>query len=382
MIIFNNALFKGGTDQMIEDAVALNSGHIQIHEKGYLEKRTNEYAFIPSEPLIDKLNQMKEEGLVAGYTFRVEANAMAASGDSTEAAMIQSIELPGADEVISIHKNILTDGSIPQPGENTSVLVGDSLAKTLELEPGSHFNMLSQGFDGSIAAKRFKTAGLIKTGTPLLDSVLILVPHPDAVEIFAMGDFINTIVVRLTPGTDAESAALTLKEAADDEYLEFSTWHELIPEIAQFVVLDKIAGYIFSFILFSVVAFTILNTIQMAVFERTREFGVLLSIGTRPEKIFSMIMMESIFITLIALVPGILLGLGVSTIVEHHPFDYSSFAEEFAVWGVYTTVYPAKATMQNVIATTFLTLTLSALFTILPARRAMKLNPVEAMRHK
>lgn len=382
MIIFNNALFKGGTDQMIEDAVALNSGHIQVHEKGYLDNRTNDYAFAPSEKLKQKLHQLKQEGIVEGYTERVEANAMVSSGDITEIAIIQSIELPEADDVISIHENVLQGGHALKAGDAHSVLVGKSLAKNLELEPGDTFEMISQCFDGSIAAERFTIAGLLSTGTPLKDSTLVLVPHEKAVKAFAMGDFINSMVIKLAPGTDAKETALQLKEAAADEYLEFSTWQNLIPEIAQFVVLDRIAGYIFSFILFSVVAFTILNTIQMAVFERTHEFGVLMAIGTRSERIFSMVMFESIFITIIALIPGVLLGLGVSTIVEHHPFDYSRFAGEFAVWGVYTTVYPAKATALNVIVTFFLILSLAGIFSIFPARRAMNLKPVEAMRQK
>ena len=129
------------------------------------------------------------------------------------------------------------------------------------------------------------------------------------------------------------------------------------------------------------VAFTVLNTVQMSVFERTKEFGVLLSIGTTPGRVFSIVMMESVFITLIGIALGIILGLGVSAVVERHPFDYSRFAAEFAVWGVYTTVYPAKVTAFNVVFTSALTFALAVLFSAIPARRAMNLKPVEAMRH-
>ncbi len=282
MIIFNNAIFNGGTGQMIEDAVALNSGHLQIHEKGFLDSGTIDYAFVPAPSLLDKLRRMKEQGIVAGFTSRIEVIAMVSTGNVTEGAVIQGLDLPGANGVISIHEKILPGGKLPVPGDHRSVLVGRVLAENLGILPGSDFTMISQAFDGSIAAERLTAAGIIKTGNPLMDSTLILMPHGGVRETFAMGDYIHTLVVRLTPGTDAAQAARELRDAAGDDALEFTTWERLIPEIAQFVVLDNIAGYIFSFILYIVVAFTVLNTIQMAVFERTREFGVLLSIGTTP----------------------------------------------------------------------------------------------------
>ncbi|PKL74423.1 MAG: hypothetical protein CVV27_20570, partial [Candidatus Melainabacteria bacterium HGW-Melainabacteria-1] len=112
MIIFNNALFNGGTGQMIEDAVALNSGHLQIHEKGFLDSGTIDYAFVPTPSLLAKLREMKEQGLTAGFTTRIEVNAMVSSGDLTEGAVIQSLDLPGADGVISIHEKIQPGGKL------------------------------------------------------------------------------------------------------------------------------------------------------------------------------------------------------------------------------------------------------------------------------
>ena len=324
---------------------------------------------------------MKEKGSIAGFIPRIEVNAMVASREVTEGAVIQSLDLPGANGVISIQEKILPGGKLPVPGDPRSVLVGRVLAENLGILPGSSFTMISQAFDGSIAAERLTASGIIKSGNPLMDSTLILMPHSGARETFAMGDFIHTIVVRLAPGTDTARAARELQESSGDDALELTTWERLIPDIAQFVVLDNIAGYIFSFILYIVVAFAVLNTIQMAVFERTREFGVLLSIGTSQWRVFSMVMMESLFITLIGVTLGVVFGLGVSAIVERFPFDYSRWADEFAAWGVYTTVYPAKATALNVVVTSILTFLLASAFSLLPALRAMKLKPVEAMRH-
>ena len=153
-----------------------------------------------------------------------------------------------------------------------------------------------------------------------------------------------------------------------------------MPELVQFIVMDDISGYIFDFILFLVVAFGILNTIQMSVFERTREFGVMLSIGTRPQQISAMILMESVYIALIGIILAIGLGYAISLYFEINPIDYSKFSEEIAVWGISTTLYPARTTFINIAMTSLFTFLLAVLFSIFPARRAAKLNPIQAIR--
>lgn len=381
MIIFNNALFNGGTGAMVEDAVALNAGHIQICEKGFQENRTTDFAFVPSGELLAALEAMKKNGMISGFTPRIETSAMISSGEATEGAVVQGVDVATAGGVISLHTKVLPGGRPLAPGDRDAILLGEALARNLGVAPGAQVNIISQAFDGSIAAARLTVAGLVKTGNPAFDQALAIIPQAAADETFAMMDHVNSLVVRLSPGADTKAVAAALRHAAGSSSLEVVTWEKLIPEIVQFVVLDNIAGYIFSFILFVVVAFTVLNTIQMSVFERTKEFGVLLSIGTSPGRVFAIIMLESAFITLIGIALGVVLGLGVSAIVERHPFDYSRFAAEFAVWGVYTTVYPAKATMLNVAVTSMLTFVLAVFFSIFPARRAMKLKPVEAMRH-
>lgn len=378
MIIFNNALFYGATVAMVEDAVSLNSGHLQIFDKNFHESKSLEYSFVPEKNLLSCLEDLRRKGVIAGFTPRIEAPCIISSGNATEGGIAQSIEPQTAESVISIHKNILPGGSPFSIQHNECVMLGAALAENLGVSVGSPVNIVSQALDGTIAAGRFNISGLVKTGNPVYDATIILLPHSLAQEMFAMQENISSIVVRLPKGTDERKVAEIISRSSPT--LEIARWEKLIPEIVQFVVLDRVAGYIFSFILFIVVAFTVLNTIQMSVFERTKEFGVLLSLGTSRGKVFWMIMAESLLITALGVGAGIVLGLGVSAFVERHPFDYSRFAAEFAVWGVYTTVYPAVATLKNVIVTAALTFVLCGLFSLFPAIRAMKLEPVEAMR--
>jgi len=381
MILFNNALFHGGTEKMIDDAVTINAGHLQIHQKGFFENQTMENAFIPDSGLISTLNELKDKQMIKDFSMRVQTDALISFNDTTSGAVVQSIDVEKEKQLTTLHSKILPGGRELNSSDRKNIIMGDTLAKNLGTGVNSIITLLTQGFDGSICAEKLTIVGLFKSGNPSYDQRLILMPHAQAVETFAMGDFIHSIIISINRSSDLNQIMSKLKNVTDASSIEILGWRELIPDIVQFVVIDVSVGYIFAAILFLVVALTVLNTIQMSVFERTREFGVMLSIGTSPKNVFSIILFESVFITVIGIAAGLILGSVICTYFKYNPIDYSRFASEFALYGVYTTAYPAKLTALNVVITAVVIYASSILFSIIPARRASKLNPVDAVRH-
>ena len=381
MIIFNNALFYGGTMKMVDDAVALNAGHIQIHQKGYWKNRSIDEGFQPGPGLAALLDGLRKEGDIEAYSYRIQADAVIGYKDVTSVATVQSVDPARDRDIISVQKKVIPGGRELNETDAKNVLVGESMAKNLGAAVGSEISMISRAFDGSIAAEKLVIAGLIRTGNPILDQTLVLMPYAQATETFAMMDFVHAVVIKCSDAGEARSIAGKIGNSMKRPDLEVLWWEDLIPEIIQFVRIDQGAGYIFSFILFVVVAFTILNTIQMSVYERTREFGIMLSIGTSPQNVFTIVMLESAMISGIGVAAGIVFGTIVSLVERAHPFDYSRFSAEFAQWGVYTCVFPADLTALNVVMSALLCLVLALAFSLVPARRASTLNPVEAARH-
>jgi putative ABC transport system permease protein len=378
MIIFMNALAKGGHDQMIEDAVGLNTGHIQIHEKGFWENQTIDYA-IKVTPEI--LRAIKSNPQISGYSFRVITGGLLSYKENTAGAVIQGIDPDLEMAVSNLHTKILPGGRFLKSADKTEIVMGETLAKNIGASVGSSISMISQGFDGSIAAERLTIVGLFRTGNPEYDRILLIMPLAQAKETFTMMDYIHSVTIRLIDSQYMDEVKSTIQAITSPDRVEVMGWDELMPELVQFIVMDDVGAYIFDFILFMVVAFGILNTIQMSVFERTREFGVMLSIGTRPGQVVKMVLMESVFISLLGIVLGVALGYAISYYFKVNPIDYSSYAKEIAVWGVNTSIFPADTTLLNIAATSLLTFVLSFLFSIFPARRASRLKPVEAIRH-
>jgi putative ABC transport system permease protein len=376
MIILMNAFAKGGHDQMIEDAVKENNGHIQVHEKGFWENRGIDYAFSPKGDLLEGLKNVSE---IEASARRIHAGGLLSYGSTTSGALIQGIE-PSKEAEITTMKKSIVRGSYLDDGDTTQILVGETLAKNMGADLGSKIALISQGFDGSIAAEYLFVKGVFKSPNPEYDRALVLMTFTQARETFLMMDYINSIVIRLRATDQSMAVRDRVRAMPAAAGLEVMAWDELMPEMVQFIVMDDVSGYIFDFILFMVVAFGVLNTIQMSVFERTREFGVMLAIGTRPGQVVWMVMAESLVISLLGVLLGLALGALVSYYFNVNPIDYSAYAEEMSVWGMSTLIFPAVMTAANGAVTALVTLALSLLFSIAPARRASRLRPIEAIR--
>ncbi|MBN1495472.1 MAG: ABC transporter permease [Spirochaetes bacterium] len=377
MIIFMKAVQKGAFGQMIEDAVSANTGHIQIHEAGFWENMSIDYALMPDKSMLSRLRSIPS---IEAFSIRLHTAGFISSGSTTEGAVIQAVDPDRERAVTNIHSRILPGGRYLQKSDRKQTVVGEGLAKNLGVRVGDTIAMISQGFDGSIAAANLTVVGLFKTDNPEYDSALIILPLSQAMETFTMMGYVNSITLRLRDGMTMEATRDRLRQAFAGRGLEVLGWDELMPDMVQFIDMKHFGTYIFEFILFTLVAFGVMNTIQMSVYERIRELGIMMAIGTTPGQVRRMVHLESLFIALIGVLLGSSLGSALSLYFTFNPLDYSSLADQMSVWGISMTKFPARLELSNILSTSGMMLIVSVLFTISPARHASRLRPIEAIR--
>ncbi|MBP7734616.1 MAG: ABC transporter permease [Spirochaetes bacterium] len=377
MIIFSRSFQDGTYGQMIEDSVAANTGHIQIHEKDFWENQSIDYAFKPGDRLMKYLNT---NPAVSAYTRRIHAAGLISYGKNTYVTLIQAVEPETEKKVSNLHGTILKGGRYLVPGDGKNIIMGATLANNLKVKVGDTVSIISQGFDGSIAAANVSIVGIFKSRNPRYDQSTIMMSFNQAVETFTMMDYISSIAIRLKQTEDMETIRDELRDLPGSKALEIMGWDELLPELIQHIVMDRLFANIFYIVLLLIIAFGVLNTIQMSIFERRRELGIMMAIGTKPSQIVTMVLFESTCISFIGSILGIIVGAVISYYFTIFPLDLSEYQKEMEAFNQVTMILPTKLTIKNLISTAFFTFCIGVLFSIAPARRASRLRPLDAIR--
>jgi ABC-type lipoprotein release transport system permease subunit len=256
------------------------------------------------------------------------------------------------------------------------------LAKNLRVTIGDELTLLGQGRDGSIAATVVQLKGIFSSGIDEFDRAAMLIPLDTFQDTFSMERAVHEVVVigRSLSDVPAIKAklAVALNELEGAKKFKTLDWQELMPGLRQAIEMDLISGLIFYGLLIIVVAFSILNTFLMAIFERTKEFGVMMAIGTTPRRLTKILLIESMTITLIGILAGICIGIGITYYFQINGIDFSGGSELLSQFGITGRMYP-KLSLLSVAIGPFMVLFITFFAALYPALKVRKLRPVEAM---
>lgn len=374
-IVSLNSVREIAYEAMIHGITKGLVGNVQVHGRGYQD--SPEMTTVVPDPLAV---EARLEGALPGVQTerRVIGAGLASSGDVATAVVVLGIEpgTPGSQAALTLRKG-RTLGSAPAH----EAVIGTALANELGLAPGGELVLVGQAADGSLANDRFTVVGVADSGSSEANATTVFVQLADAQSFFALGQSVHQVIVRLpTDEEDLSRPVSLLRGALDLSALEVLPWTEILPELKTAMDDKRKNQGLISVIVFLIVALGILNTMTMSTFERTREFGVLASLGTRRRRILAMVVLEALLQGLIGFGAGIALawallhGIGTA--------DFSGLTGGNDVLGapmpgaLRLVVHPSSVMSAGV--TTILTMLAGGL---LPAIRASRLKPVEATRY-
>jgi len=224
----------------------------------------------------------------------------------------------------------------------------------------------------------FRVCGIYKTTNGGFDQISVFVNSRELAGLYdGTSVLTHEIAILLTDIENVDSVKEKLKGISTDNTV--STWKEMAPDAA--MMNDYMIMYYFIFIgiVMFALAFGIINTMMMTILERTRELGMLMAIGMNRKRIFYMIMLETIFLTIVGAVAGMLSGWILVEILGNTGIHFSTWGEGFEAIGFAAIVYPVITPSFFIIITVMVILT-AIISSIWPARKALKLNPIEALR--
>lgn len=274
-------------------------GHVQAHAPEWREQQAPDLVI---DRLDERLARVRGTRGVEQAYARIYAPALVAREVDGHAAMII-----GLDVELESAPGGLLDGlpRAARPRDRT-VLVGAGLAEEMEIEVGDELAVLGQASDGSMANDLVTVGGLLSTPVDLINRQGIVMPLAAAQDTFAMPDMAHEITIR---GASSETApALAAAVGAELDDLEVLPWRELAPEISAILDIAGYYGIVVLFIVFIAAAAGVANTMLMATFERRRELGMLLSLGTTPARLVRMIVTEAVILGLTGVLIGSVVG--------------------------------------------------------------------------
>lgn len=372
--IFTSAFMKGMTDQRIDTAIKTEISFIQMHHTKFKEAQDID-ALIENES--EKLAEISKIERVSGVSSRIVVNGMAASAETSAGVRLLGIDPAKEFDVTNINEKLI-DGEFFDGIKRNPVVIGQKLAKKLNLKLRSKIIFTFQDYEGNLTGGAFRIAGIYRTANAMFDESTIFVRKSDLQRLTVIPE--NTaheIVINL----DDRFADKTVKSQIVDLYpnVETMLWTELKPELAYLTEVMGLYMYIFVGIILFALGFGIVNTMLMVVLERVKELGMLLAVGMNKMRVFTMIVLETVFLSLTGGVIGIILGAAVSQYYSIHPIDLSMWAEGFSSIGWDSLVYTSFS-FDMLIGITIMVIITGILASIYPARKALKLNPADALR--
>lgn len=374
LLVFMLSFQFGTYEDMINASVKLSTGDMQIQAKGYHDKHRIRMTVNNPAKLADFL---KKDSAVKAFSERDEAYVISQSADRTRGVMLMGID-PAAEKNVSGMDGRVIKGKYLDAAGPDSVMVGDLLAERLKLKLGSEVTLLGQGRDGSVAAAVLKVAGIFRTGFESYDRDVMMTGRKNFDSLFYMDGSVHRIVVMTDSLKSISGLMQRLQASGLMSGLVSLSWDQLQPGLKQSIEVDLISGFIMYIILIIVVAFSILNTFIMAVFERTREFGVLLSLGTTPGRLVRVVMTESFFIALLGLVLGIAAGAAVTLYYSGAGISMEGM-DMMQQFGISGKLYPSLSLLSVSIGPALVAV-VTFFAALYPALRIAGLKPAQAMR--
>ncbi|MBC2715742.1 MAG: ABC transporter permease [Desulfobacteraceae bacterium] len=263
-------------------------------------------------------------------------------------------------------------------------LIGSLLARNLKVRVGDELTIMGQGKDGSVAAAILTVCGIYESGMDEFDRNTLHIPINTFQAVYSMESAVHEIIINVNSLRDVPMVKAKiinrLKDILQGNALVVMDWDELVPGLTQSIRIDLTMGIIFWFLLVVIVAFSILNTFLMAIFERTREFGVMMAIGTTPQRLVKLLLYESNFMTIVGVGLGILTGCGITMVFQIYGIDMSGSSEILKQYGMSGRIYP-RLSIITAFAGPVLVWLITVGVALYPALKIKRLKPVEAMHH-
>ncbi len=375
LMMFYDGLMNGFTDAIYGNAVKVLGGNIQVHAEGYRAQASS----APLLPLADPqavIKAAETNPLVLAATQRINTGGLVTNPEGAFAVGITGVE-PEKEINVNILGQNIKEGRNLTSSDGDSILIGKGLAAEMNVKVGDRITLVGRSQHDLMRQRTMTVVGIFDLGMPDIEKQTVYISLSEAQSLYELSGQSTEIAIFLQKIGQEESIISSLKSSLPG--YEIESFQANYPDLASAINSKNGVMDIFSIIIIAIAGVGILNLLLMAVYERTREIGVLGAMGLKAYQIALLFIIEGIMIGLVGIVAGIILGLAINGGLQQVGIDFGSMTQAasymalvkdrvYPTWGLEK--LPLRASMVAII---------SALAALLPAIEAAQREPAEAL---
>lgn len=375
-LVFTLSYINGILRQMVRSSIDFHTGELEVYAKGFFEDQNPVNYIEDPSGILEFLKNAKD---VKAYAPRVEGRGLISSSYASSGVQIVGI-MPEKEGEITLVKRSVIEGAYLSQESERKILIGRKMADKLRVGIGDKVVLTVQTVREELASDVYRVVGIFKTISSDFDKYMVYIPIETARKLLDIGGGATGVAVR----TDNMESIPVVQSAINKNFgaqgMEAYTWGEIDPAVEEMVRISKQWNLIFFLAIFIILSIGIINTQNIAVYERMHELGVIKAMGTRPIFIFSMVMAETFLLGMVGLAVGFLLTYPIIIYFSIHGLNLAIFAEGLEMFGLGSRIY-FEIAVEDVVYSAASVLITSFFGAVIPAIRASRLEPVRAMRY-
>jgi len=377
MLVLFDGVIVGFEQSIYGNAIQLLGGNIQVHASGYSEK-TGQKPLLPLDNPDGVIQAAESNPNTVAAAKRIVTGGLVTNREGAFSVSIIGVETDKESRISPVAQNIAA-GRYLNPDDGDLIVIGQGLATAMDITVGDRITMAANSLHDQTRQRTMSVVGIFDVGVPTVEKNTIYMSLAEAQNLFGLDGQVTEVVVSLKQ-IGQETPVVAQISKVQSGY-EVETWVNSMPELKQTMDMKTSVMGVFGIIMLAVAAIGILNLLMMAVFERTREIGIVGALGLKPREITLMFLLEGVLIGIMGAVLGTILGLAFTGILGVVGIDYTQFADLTEYTALITgKIYPEFLPLKVLNHAITLAI-IAALAALYPAREAARREPAEALHY-
>jgi ABC-type lipoprotein release transport system permease subunit len=377
LMLWYDGLIGGFNEAIYGNAIRVLGGNVQIHAAGYAE----EFNQLPLLPLANDqalVQAAEAQPQVLAATRRINTGGMATTREGAFGVTIVGIE-PEKEVAASLCAQRVSEGRYLTSADIDMVYIGKGLATAMDVGVGDRFTLAGRAMHQEMRSRTMTVAGIYDLGMPDIEKGTIYTTLGEAQGLYGLDGQVTEIAIFLKQIGDEPAVMNALQPSLGDA--EITSWQTSFPELEQALATKGGAMNVFGVIMMVIVGIGILNLLLMAIYERTREIGILGALGLKPYQISTLFVLEGVLMGLVGVVGGVAFGLLLNGILKQVGLDFAQYASLSSYMALISgKIYPTWG-LDKLLGRALMVLIITTLSALYPAREAAQREPAEALHY-